>query len=62
MKLYELKDIIPKEQNVGFNDKDCNDIPFVDKWGNWINGSLKTLDVEILSLQTCGFLLIILNI
>lgn len=61
MKLYELEDIIPKYERVGFSDKDYNDIPFVDTWGNWIDGGLETLDVEVLRIQSCGFLLIILD-
>lgn len=62
MKLYELKDIILKEEDVGITDKLESDMPFVDSWENWINGGLKTLDVDVLRIESQGYLLIVLNI
>lgn len=62
MTLEDLKDIIPKDCEVGLMDKAETDLPLVDTWGNWIDGGLKRLDVEILEISSAGYLLIRLNI
>lgn len=61
MKLKDLAYIITPDSEVGITDR-TRQLPFVDSWGKWINGGLKTLDVNILSISSCGYLLIILDI
>lgn len=58
MKLIDLKDIISKDSTVGITAPDYNDLPIVDTWENWINGGLKTLDVEVISISSCAFILL----
>lgn len=62
MTLEDLKDIIPKDCDVGLTAKSDEDIPYVDKWGNWLNGGVKRLDVEISSISSAGYLLLELDI
>ena len=62
MKLKDLKDIIPEDCNVGLTDKEQSDLPFVDTWNNWKHGRLKTMDVNIVEISSCGYLLIRLDI
>ena len=62
MKLIDLKDIISKDSDVGFTVVDYDDLPIVDTWGNWINGGLKTLDVEVTKISSCAYILLELKI
>ena len=61
MKIEDIKDIIPCDCRVGVTDRERKELPFVDSWGNWKNGRLKTFDVEILQITTCGYLLLVLD-
>lgn len=62
MKLIDLKDIISKDSKVGITAKEYEDLPIVDTWENWINRRFKTLDVEVLSISSCAFILLELKI
>lgn len=62
MKLKDLENVIETDCEVGLTDKTQSDFPFVDTWNNWIHSGLQTLDVDILSISSCGYLLIILDI
>lgn len=62
MTLEDLKDIIPKDCEVGLVDKAETDLPLVNMRENRISVGLKTLDVEILDISSVGYLFIRLNI
>ena len=62
MKLTDLKSIIPKDQDVGLAAIGEDVLPIVDTWENWINGGLNTLDVEVNSISSCGYLLLELKL
>lgn len=62
MKLTDLKDIIPKDQDVGLEAIGEDVLPIVDTWENWIDGGLNTLDVEVNSISSCGYLLLELKL
>lgn len=62
MKLTDLKSIIPKDQDVGIAAIGEDVLPIVDTWENWINGGLNTLDVEVNSISSCGYLLLELKL
>lgn len=62
MKLADLKDVISKDSTVGITAPNYDDLPIVDTWGNWINGGFKTLDVEVISISSCAFILLELRI
>lgn len=62
MKLIDLKDVIDKNCDVGLLDEEESNLPFVDTWRNWINGGLKTLDIEIVSITASAYLIITLRI
>lgn len=62
MKLTDLKSIIPKDQDVGLSAIGEDVLPIVDTWENWINGGLNTLDVEVNSISSCGYLLLELKL
>lgn len=61
MKLKDLEHVITPDSEVGITDR-TRSLPFVDSWSNWTNSGLKTLDVNVLSISSCGYLLIILDI
>lgn len=62
MKLRDLKDIISPDCKVGLTDRQETEIPIVDTWKNWINGGLKTLDVDVCRIDTVGYLLLVLDL
>lgn len=62
MKLIDLKDIISKDSTVGITAVDYDDLPLVDTWENWINGGLKTLDVDVTRISSCAYILLELKI
>lgn len=62
MKLKDLKNVIPGNCDVGLTDKEQSDLPFVDTWNNWMNGGLKTMDVDVIEISSCGYLLIRLDV
>lgn len=62
MKLIDLKNIIPAEQDVGLAAMGEDVLPIVDTWESWVNGGLNTLDVEVNSISSCGYLLLELKL
>lgn len=62
MKLKDLKDVIPYNQKVGITNRTKQEIPLIDSWKNWKNGGLKTLDVKVFEITTCGYLLLVLDV
>lgn len=62
MKLVDLRNVIEKDCEVGLLDEAESDLPVVDTWNNWINGGLKTLDVEIKSIRAEAYLILVLRI
>lgn len=61
IKLKDLEYVITPDTSVGITDR-ARQLPLVDSWGSWTKGGLKTLDVKVLSISSCGYLLIILDI
>lgn len=61
MKLKDLEYVITPDTDVGITDR-TKQLPLVDSWERWTNGGLKTLDVNVLSISSCGYLLIVLDI
>lgn len=62
MRLIDLKNIISKDSTVGITAPDYNDLPILDTWENWINGGLKTLDVEVTKISSQACILLELKI
>ncbi len=62
MKLIDLEVLIPAEEDVGMVAIGEDSLPIVDTWENWLNGGLKTLDVEISKISSCGYLLLELKV
>lgn len=62
LKLSDLKNIIDEDTEVGLIDKTEKGLPVIDSWGNWVNKELKTLNVRVLKMESCGFLLLVLDI